>query len=585
MLTFNNEVAGIDGSKPGIGGDPAGASDLRSTSYPVEKGQAAQPAWLAFDRQVLRFYGHFQETVQETNGENYRVRYCTILFYLEDDTIQVNEKVTDNSGLNQGTLLRRHRVPKPAPNDDKFYCVDDLNVGTDVTLYGRVFALTSCDDFTGDFLGKLGIRVGAAGENPMDMHTLKLEAARSAKVPLRPYEKVDTLKQFLEHDRQVLRFYCLWDDTQSMFGDKRYMVLHYFLADDTIEVREVLPQNSGRDGGAMFFRRAQLPKDLGALAKLPGAQTPRTVLNVFSKGITDMKSRAILDSLRTGAEADAFYGAADLQIGSRITLLNRNLLLCDCDDFTKHFYSTKFGVTDFTPVQVDEPSPVAAATFVPPPTGYGTEDDSMVSVNRLVLMPPKKFPGAYLPKMHDDTDGCNVLRWFARLDSSDPLKVDRRFIMSYYLVDDTIAIYEINQRNSGMKGGKFLERGQYKTPDGSRNWNAHDLFKGTRMDFQRHPFVLLYGDDYTYKFMEQNRFPFSNSQGIMQRLNTSAGGDVKAALRSKRPREDGTLEASKLRDALLSMPSLLNEQEAETVLRAYAVGDGRCDFKAFSEAL
>lgn len=63
--------------------------------------------------------------------------------------------------------------------------------------------------------------------------------------PLRPYEKHDTLKQFLDHDRHVLRFYCYWDDTESMFGDPREMVLHYFLADDTIEIREIIPQNSG----------------------------------------------------------------------------------------------------------------------------------------------------------------------------------------------------------------------------------------------------------------------------------------------------------------------------------------------------
>ena len=31
--------------------------------------------------------------------------------------------------------------------------------------------------------------------------------------PLRPYEKQDTFRQFLDYDRQVLRFYCLWDDS------------------------------------------------------------------------------------------------------------------------------------------------------------------------------------------------------------------------------------------------------------------------------------------------------------------------------------------------------------------------------------
>lgn len=42
--------------------------------------------------------------------------------------------------------------------------------------------------------------------------------------PLRPYDPMDTYKQFLDHDRHVLRFYCYWDDRESMFGDIRYMV-------------------------------------------------------------------------------------------------------------------------------------------------------------------------------------------------------------------------------------------------------------------------------------------------------------------------------------------------------------------------
>lgn len=32
--------------------------------------------------------------------------------------------------------------------------------------------------------------------------------------PQRPYERLDTLRQFIEFDRHVLRFYCLWDDTE-----------------------------------------------------------------------------------------------------------------------------------------------------------------------------------------------------------------------------------------------------------------------------------------------------------------------------------------------------------------------------------
>lgn len=73
--------------------------------------------------------------------------------------------------------------------------------------------------------------------------------------PLRPYERHDTLKQFLDYDRKVLCFQCFWDD-----GDSREFILHYFLADDTIEIREVIPPNSGRDKVSKFLRRCRLPK-------------------------------------------------------------------------------------------------------------------------------------------------------------------------------------------------------------------------------------------------------------------------------------------------------------------------------------
>jgi len=45
-----------------------------------------------------------------------------------------------------------------------------------------------------------------------------------------------------------------------MFGDTREMELHYFLADDTVEICERIPNNSGRDAVPMFLRRQQLPK-------------------------------------------------------------------------------------------------------------------------------------------------------------------------------------------------------------------------------------------------------------------------------------------------------------------------------------
>lgn len=74
--------------------------------------------------------------------------------------------------------------------------------------------ITSCDKFSRDFLTKLGIDVPAAVPMPDDPYSMKREAVKASESALRPYERQDKLKQFLDGDRKVLRFYCVWDETQ-----------------------------------------------------------------------------------------------------------------------------------------------------------------------------------------------------------------------------------------------------------------------------------------------------------------------------------------------------------------------------------
>ena len=79
-------------------------------------------------------------------------------------------------------------------------------------------------------------------------------------------------RQFLLYDRHVLRFECYWDDEEGQ--EVRDMVLHYYLADDTLEIREVIRPNTGRDAVPVFVKRAKLPKN-GQSVFPPGAITPR----------------------------------------------------------------------------------------------------------------------------------------------------------------------------------------------------------------------------------------------------------------------------------------------------------------------
>ncbi len=71
--------------------------------------------------------------------------------------------------------------------------------------------------------------------------------------------------------------------------------MHYYLADDTIEILEVLPPNSGRESSSTFLSRQKLPMEIVQMGK-PGDKPTRTVLNVIGNFMDG--GRYILDSLK-----------------------------------------------------------------------------------------------------------------------------------------------------------------------------------------------------------------------------------------------------------------------------------------------
>lgn len=68
------------------------------------------------------------------------------------------------------------------------------------------------------------------------------------------------MAKFVSWPWQVLRFYCVWDDRQSLYGDRRPLRLLFYLDDGTVEILEYCEPNSGRDPFPVFLQRGQLPK-------------------------------------------------------------------------------------------------------------------------------------------------------------------------------------------------------------------------------------------------------------------------------------------------------------------------------------
>lgn len=273
---------------------------------------------------------------------------------------------------------------------------------------------------------------------PDDPYEVKRLEILSRMKATRPSQPDFTLKKFLENDRRVLRFYCVWDDSSSLFGDLRKMVVNYFLSDDTIEIREQIPANSGRGSNTLFLRRCKLPKDPYRTRKLEKSQE--------------------------------FFSDRDFMIGSVIHLYGRPFVICDCDDFTKIYYNENYGVHDFNPVCIEdyEEEPVLVPFFAGPTVAeepqlnIGGDTHSKKDFKKLVQY-----------------DGV-ILRYLAVLDTTEKLDKERKFVICLHLADDTITVFEPPQRNSGVVGGKFLEQRRQKKPSSDKYYTSVDFHIGKR---------------------------------------------------------------------------------------------------------
>ena len=116
--------------------------------------------------------------------------------------------------------------------------------------------------------------------------------------------RVPSQKQFLENDRKVLKFY--------VFSDIPY-ILHYYLADDTLEIREINFQNSGRDPFPLMLRRQKLPK------KFALNQPGQTYAENFTK-------------------------PTDIKFNEELDVFGRKFKINGCDIYTQKFYADKFGI-------------------------------------------------------------------------------------------------------------------------------------------------------------------------------------------------------------------------------------------------
>jgi len=100
-------------------------------------------------------------------------------------------------------------------------------------------------------------------------------------------------------------------------------------------------------------------------------------------------------------------------------------------------------------------------------------------------------------------------------DTPNPLDKGRRFVISYHLSDDMVTVYEPPIKNSGVVGGKFLEKTRVakpgSTPEKPQFYGPQDFSVGSVVHVFRHRFLITNADAFVLSYMEQHPQQFSGT--------------------------------------------------------------------------
>ena len=446
------------------------------------------PQWLKYDGKVLRFYGYFNEHVTESAYENYRIRPCDLLYYLDDDTFHVIERKTENSQMPQGELIKKHPTINQKSQNGAFLTWKDIKVGSDIFIYGKKFRVCSCDEFTKSFFKHNAIELGEEEKIPEIDHSDKFKNVDFDKIKktiaeMKEYTEVGLngghpnkgLKQFIDNDRKVLSFDITWYDDLYDKEEKHYK-MNYYLADGQVEVCEIKVNNSGKDPFPRLLRKSKLPKK-PLMTYCPGLDVPE----------------------------EEYYLPKDFLPGNFVMIYNRKCKIVGCDEFTKQWYKDNFNV-DMSTIKVKRTTPLNTIHPVPPHNGFGSEEDSLLNVK--YLNPHGKVHEHFTEKFKRDK---HILRFNAKLISPVPCDDERTFIISFYLRDNDIMVFETAARNSGRINCKFIEKKRFKNPYTNKYYEEKDMISGNLLYINKYTFKLLDCDEYTKKYMKENPEVFKHS--------------------------------------------------------------------------
>ena len=343
---------------------------------------------------------------------------------------------------------------------------------------------------------------------------------------------------------------------------------HFHALSYSVFIEQVNENNSGRDPFPQFLKRAPLPK---GMPEVPD--------------VTVKPKKA------------ECYSPMDFRIGSYISVYGRPFFLHDCDDFTRFFYTESMGYEpeSMDAIDVSEPvKPIPKAEL--PQLGnlapwlHGSLDDNDADAMRLVPRPTKK---PFHKLMNKDK---TILRFKCKLLEKPDCQLsnadkDRRFVLSHFLSNDTFAVFEPPVRNSGIIGGKFLERQKVYQPGSRVPYGEADLFVGSQLEIFNRVFELMDADEYTFQYMENNKHVYIRSDAAValqdvKQVYAGKEEDVRSMFIELDADGSGAVTADVLYAVFASCGAKFPKQTIITVIREAALkNSGNLNFETFVEYL
>eukprot|EP01041_Mallomonas_annulata_P008802 gene8802-18211_t len=466
----------------------------------------ALPKFVENDKLVLRYYGHFfEDRVWDPEAplglsvvENKICRYLTLYYYITDDSFEMIEPKQANSGIDGGRFYKKDTLLK---DDGTLLIPQDIEVGRSIHCLSREIFITDADEFTrhyhrkefGKTFAPALLRPDQAREDLGAEFATGLMSTAPPKSEHHGTRSHDfnekrisnnRARQFLNFDGRVLRFICVetktpkGDMTQQKvnFTPKQYLLLFY-LVDNTIETRLVKSARVNVNDQTVVMKKCQLPKNW------------RDVRNKFAEPI--------------------YYTYEDLKCGHVIDCYGRYLLLVTCDEGTKKL-SEELGLiqrelTIQAPekVTIQHPIPQLGDKFL----AIGGEEDTLRNVYWAPKMIIKK-------KIMDGR--VKFIRARIKMITEHFVDRTRTFLLSFFLEDGTMQIFEEAKYNSGVTSGPFLKKGKYINTlppedtlgegggDAPRPFKATDIFLGNVFSTNGAKFQVIEMDSLSMRICEEN---------------------------------------------------------------------------------